>query len=63
MFEIHCEELIRALVKRADLICGKLIAKMFRNHQEINTRYLCDTDYVSVWGEGMLSILTITYLK
>ncbi|XP_011509795.1 dynein axonemal heavy chain 7 isoform X7 [Homo sapiens] len=41
MFEMHCEELIRALVKRADIICGKLLAKMFRDHQEVNTR-LCD---------------------
>ncbi|XP_046514011.1 dynein axonemal heavy chain 7 [Equus quagga] len=41
MFEMRCEELIRALVKRADVICGKLIAKMFRDHQEVNTR-LCD---------------------
>ncbi|XP_044097135.1 dynein axonemal heavy chain 7 [Neovison vison] len=41
MFEMRCEELIRALVKRAELICGKLIAKMFRDHQEVNTR-LCD---------------------
>uniref|UniRef100_A0ABI7XYE4 EF-hand domain-containing protein n=1 Tax=Felis catus TaxID=9685 RepID=A0ABI7XYE4_FELCA len=41
MFEMRCEELIRALVKRADVICGRLIAKMFRNHQEVNTR-LCD---------------------
>ena len=37
---MRCEELIRALVKRADIICGKLIAKMFRDHQEVNTRYL-----------------------
>lgn len=36
---MHCEELIRALVKRADIICGRLIAKMFRDHQEVNTRY------------------------
>ncbi|GAB1284962.1 Dynein, axonemal, heavy chain 7C [Apodemus speciosus] len=41
MFEMHCEELIRSLVKRADVICGKLIAKMFRDHQEVNTM-LCD---------------------
>ncbi|XP_073074509.1 dynein axonemal heavy chain 7 isoform X1 [Manis javanica] len=41
MFEMHCEELIRALVKRADIICGKFIAKMFSNHQEVNTR-LCE---------------------
>ncbi|KAF4014246.1 hypothetical protein G4228_005292, partial [Cervus hanglu yarkandensis] len=41
MFEMRCEELIRALVRRADVICGKLIAKMFRDHQEVNTR-LCE---------------------
>ncbi|XP_065736704.1 dynein axonemal heavy chain 7 [Phocoena phocoena] len=41
MFEMRCEELIRTLVKRADIICGKLIAKMFRDHQEVNTR-LCE---------------------
>ncbi|XP_029081389.1 dynein heavy chain 7, axonemal [Monodon monoceros] len=41
MFEMRCEELIRALVKRVDIICGKLIAKMFREHQEVNTR-LCE---------------------
>lgn len=40
MFEMHCEELIRSLVKRADVICGKLIAKMFRDHQEVNTMYV-----------------------
>ncbi|XP_006082785.1 LOW QUALITY PROTEIN: dynein heavy chain 7, axonemal [Myotis lucifugus] len=41
MFEVRCEDLIRALVKRAEVICGKLVAKMFRDHQEVNTR-LCD---------------------
>ena len=45
-----CEELIRALVKRADTICGKLIARMFRDHQEVNARYLCDIDYVFIFG-------------
>ncbi|XP_006878990.1 PREDICTED: dynein heavy chain 7, axonemal [Elephantulus edwardii] len=40
-FELHCDELIRALVKRADIICGKLITKMFKDHQEANIR-LCD---------------------
>lgn len=47
---MRCEELIRALVKRADAICGKLIAKMFRDHQEVNTRYLCDIDYIFILG-------------
>ncbi|XP_028924872.1 dynein heavy chain 7, axonemal isoform X6 [Ornithorhynchus anatinus] len=41
MFEVHCDELIRSLVKRADAICGKLRAKMFKDHQDLNTR-LCD---------------------
>ncbi|XP_075466156.1 dynein axonemal heavy chain 7 [Ascaphus truei] len=41
MFELHCDELIRALAKRSEAICGKLIAKMFKDHQETNKR-LCD---------------------
>ncbi|XP_072835621.2 dynein axonemal heavy chain 7 isoform X1 [Pogona vitticeps] len=41
MFEVHCDELIRALAKRADAICSKIIAKMFKDHQDLNTR-LCD---------------------
>uniref|UniRef100_A0A8D0HPP8 Dynein axonemal heavy chain 7 n=1 Tax=Sphenodon punctatus TaxID=8508 RepID=A0A8D0HPP8_SPHPU len=36
MFEVHCDELIRALSKRADAICGKIIAKMFKDHQDLN---------------------------
>lgn len=57
---MHCEELIRALVKRADVICGRLIAKMFRDHQEVNTRYggppltlgvvLCHPDNAVDWN-------------
>uniref|UniRef100_A0A7M4ERW8 Dynein axonemal heavy chain 7 n=1 Tax=Crocodylus porosus TaxID=8502 RepID=A0A7M4ERW8_CROPO len=41
MFELHCDELIRALAKRAEALCGKIIAKMFKDHQDINLR-LCD---------------------
>nr|XP_008115484.1 PREDICTED: dynein heavy chain 7, axonemal [Anolis carolinensis] len=41
MFELHCDELIRSLTKRADGICSKIIAKMFKDHQDLNTR-LCD---------------------
>ncbi|CAI9559486.1 unnamed protein product, partial [Staurois parvus] len=33
MFELHCDELIRALAKRSEAICGKLIEKMFKDHQ------------------------------
>uniref|UniRef100_A0A8D0LD43 Dynein axonemal heavy chain 7 n=1 Tax=Sphenodon punctatus TaxID=8508 RepID=A0A8D0LD43_SPHPU len=40
MFEVHCDELIRALSKRADAICGKIIAKMFKDHQDLNLRSL-----------------------
>ena len=38
MFELHCDELINALVKRADNICEKVISKMFKDHQDINVR-------------------------
>ncbi|KAM9628836.1 dynein axonemal heavy chain 7 [Morphnus guianensis] len=41
MFELHCDELISALVKRADNICEKVISKMFKDHQDVNAR-LCD---------------------
>ncbi|XP_070789387.1 dynein axonemal heavy chain 7 [Pituophis catenifer annectens] len=41
MFELHCDELIRSLAKRADSICSKIIGKMFKDHQDLNTR-LCD---------------------
>ncbi|KAG8124794.1 hypothetical protein E2320_020258, partial [Naja naja] len=41
MFEVHCDELIRSLAKRADSICSKIIGKMFKDHQDLNTR-LCD---------------------
>lgn len=63
MFEIRCEELIRALVKRADVICGKLIAKMFRDHQEVNTRYLCKIAYVFIWGGKCEIESTVIHLK
>ncbi|XP_040459651.1 dynein heavy chain 7, axonemal [Falco naumanni] len=41
MFELHCDELINALVKRVDNICEQVISKMFRDHKDINAR-LCD---------------------
>lgn len=46
MFEAHCEELIRALAKRAEAICGRLIVKMYKDHQDLSVRYL--------WGVFML---------
>ncbi|XP_068804373.1 dynein axonemal heavy chain 7 isoform X1 [Struthio camelus] len=41
MFELHCDELVSALAKRADTICGKMTAKMFKDHQDTSLR-LCD---------------------
>ncbi|XP_060137433.1 dynein axonemal heavy chain 7 isoform X1 [Zootoca vivipara] len=41
MYELHCDELIRTLTKRADAICSKIIAKMFKDHQDLNTK-LCE---------------------
>ncbi|XP_066476619.1 dynein axonemal heavy chain 7 [Tiliqua scincoides] len=41
MFELHCDELIRSLTKRADTLCSKIIGKMFKDHQDLNLK-LCD---------------------
>lgn len=43
MFEVHCDELIRGLSKRADATCSKLLVRMSTDHQEAN-KSLCD-DY------------------
>ena len=36
MFEVHCDDLIRALAKRADGLCSRMLAKMSKDHQEAN---------------------------
>ena len=36
MFEVHCDELIRSLAKRAEGITNKLLARMSKDHQEAN---------------------------
>ncbi|XP_041119882.1 dynein heavy chain 7, axonemal isoform X1 [Polyodon spathula] len=41
MFELHCDELIRSLVKRAEGLCDKIIAKLLKDHQDTN-RQLCE---------------------
>ncbi|PIK59398.1 putative dynein heavy chain 7, axonemal isoform X1 [Apostichopus japonicus] len=41
MFELHSDELIRALAKRADALCSKLLARMSKDHAEGN-RKLCE---------------------
>uniref|UniRef100_A0A4W3JI36 Dynein axonemal heavy chain 7 n=1 Tax=Callorhinchus milii TaxID=7868 RepID=A0A4W3JI36_CALMI len=40
MFEVHCDELIRALVKRVEVLREKLLAKVVKDHQDIN-KALC----------------------
>ena len=39
MFELHCDELIRALAKRADGLRTKLLQRMSKEHQLLNKRY------------------------
>ena len=36
LYELHCDELIRALVKRTDSICNKLLQRMTKENQELN---------------------------
>lgn len=36
MFEVHCDELIRGLAKRADSLCTRLLSRMSKDHQEAN---------------------------
>ncbi|XP_009641827.1 dynein heavy chain 7, axonemal [Egretta garzetta] len=47
MFELHCDELISALVKRADNICGKVISQMFKDHQDISMRLCGEFERIS----------------
>ncbi|XP_067686354.1 dynein axonemal heavy chain 7-like [Haliotis asinina] len=46
MFEVHCDELIRALTKRADTLRSRLLVRMCKDHQEANKK-LCD-DYEQI---------------
>lgn len=41
MFEIHCDEIIRSLAKRAESVRSKLLNKMMQDHQQAN-KELCD---------------------
>jgi hypothetical protein len=38
MFELHCEELIGSLAKRASSLLNKLIDRMLNEHFEINKK-------------------------
>ncbi|KAL3855114.1 hypothetical protein ACJMK2_014343, partial [Sinanodonta woodiana] len=46
MFEIHCDEMIRTLSKRADALNTRLLGRMAKDHQEAN-KLLCD-DYEQI---------------
>ena len=36
MFELHCDELVRALSKRADSLCAKILIKMSKTNMDLN---------------------------
>lgn len=38
MFEVHCDELIRGLCKRAENLKEKLLQRMMKDHQFANKR-------------------------
>jgi dynein heavy chain len=38
MFEVHCDDLIRSLAKRAESLCQKLLGKMSEDHKEANKK-------------------------
>ncbi|XP_060067000.1 dynein axonemal heavy chain 7-like [Ylistrum balloti] len=46
MFEVHCDELVRALAKRAESLCQRLLTRMSEDHKEANKK-LCD-DYEEI---------------
>jgi len=41
MYEVHCDELIRGLCKRADNLRGRLLQRMIKDHQTFNKK-LCE---------------------
>ncbi|XP_074662516.1 dynein axonemal heavy chain 7-like [Tubulanus polymorphus] len=51
MFEVHCDELIRSLSKRAEALMTRLLAKMSKDHQEAN-KLLCD-EYEAIAEKAM----------
>ncbi|VEL20875.1 unnamed protein product [Protopolystoma xenopodis] len=36
MFEVHCDELIRTLVKRAEGLCDRLLDRILEDHRSMN---------------------------
>ncbi|CAB4002499.1 dynein heavy chain 7, axonemal-like, partial [Paramuricea clavata] len=53
MFELHCDELIRGLAKRADGLRSKLLQRMIKDHQVLNKR-LCD-EYEKIAEKALTS--------
>ena len=43
MFEVHCEELIRGLAKRAEGLKDKLLKRMSHDHQQVKNVCVCVT--------------------
>lgn len=36
LFELHCDELVRSLSKRAEAICTQLLSRMGQENQKLN---------------------------
>ena len=46
MFELHCDELVRALSKRADSLCAKILIKMSKTNMDLNKGYVELTEFM-----------------
>jgi len=57
MFEVHCDELIRALAKRAEAVCNKLLARMSSDHLDTNKAYVTFLSFDMIHVE--LSLLAV----
>ena len=46
MFEVHCDELIQGLCKRAKNLRGRLLQRMLKDHQSYNNRFVWKIVYL-----------------
>ena len=53
MFEMHCDEIIRTLTKRAENVRSRLLTKMLQDHQVAN-KQLCD-EYEAIAEKALTS--------
>ena len=60
MFEIHCDELIHSLCKRAESLRLKLLNQMMQNHQSIN-KSLCK-EYEDITTKALTSPISTDHL-